>query len=405
MKFNNNILQQNNHKENLIEFLDSLSNEFDYAILHHAHRIFSGRDDIDLIVNCSKIEIQNYIKKFVQDKGYLLGSYYTIDKSIYRFDIFYYFNNKLFKIELDCACKGNKSDLLGINTTKLLKNKVIINVDGYDCFKVNNQSEIEYYIKKKAFKKNEIKPHVHYLKSLDPELTEDGIIDRYNVWQNYFSSFLFKLKFVKNKISLLTHRINEKPSVTICFLGPDGSGKSTIINKLQKEKLFINNYYFHLKPLIVDNANTKNVVANPHDKPVYSGFKSYLKLLYFIFEYNLGWIKNIWPLKIKSSLIIFDRYYDDIFVDYKRYRFGGKVVFAKLVKKIIPKPDIYFILTADAQVIYNRKKEVTFDELERQISGYNELSDQKKYYRIDVDKTPNEITKEIILILMSKLNE
>ena len=38
--------------------------------------------------------------------------------------------------------------------------------------------------------------------------------------------------------------------MTICFLGPDGSGKSTIIDKLrQSQQVFTENYYFHLKPI------------------------------------------------------------------------------------------------------------------------------------------------------------
>ena len=36
----------------------------------------------------------------------------------------------------------------------------------------------------------------------------------------------------------------------ICFLGPDGSGKSTIIEKLLIQELpFKNKEYFHLKPI------------------------------------------------------------------------------------------------------------------------------------------------------------
>ena len=92
-------------------------------------------------------------------------------------------------------------------------------------------------------------------------------------------------------------------------------------------------------------------------------------------------------------------------VDNRRYRYGGSIVVAKIARFFIPKPDLYFILTTDAKVIYERKKEVPFKELERQIEGYRELSDGKRYFNIDVNRTPDEIVKDITIIMMNKMNE
>jgi len=77
----------------------------------------------------------------------------------------------------------------------------------------------------------------------------------------------------------------------------------------------------------------------------------------------------------------------------------------KLAKIIIPKPHIYFILTTDPKVIYDRKKEVEFSELERQVKEYEKLVDSSRYYRVDVQKTPTEITDEVIGIIMNKMSE
>jgi len=199
----------------------------------------------------------------------------------------------------------------------------------------------------------------------------------------------------------------EKPmALTISFLGPDGSGKSTIIDMLFNYRLpFRRKEYFHLKP--IKNSSVKNdiIVTDPHKYPPYSKVKSYIKLLYFIWQYNYGWAKYIISLKIKSSLIIFDRYFDDLLVDTKRYRYGGSLVIAKIVRLFIPKPDLYFILTADPKIIYERKQEVSFEELQRQIKAYEALVDNKQYFQIDVDRTPNEIVKEIVSIMMEKMNE
>lgn len=202
-------------------------------------------------------------------------------------------------------------------------------------------------------------------------------------------------------------RILNPTGLTISFLGPDGSGKSTIIDTILEKRLpFRRDDYFHLKPVIAKKVSLSDeMVTDPHKYAPYSPLKSYIKLLYFIYQYNFGWIKNILKLKIKSSLVIFDRYFDDMLVDYKRYRYGGSLKIAKFIRYFISKPDLYFILIADPDVIYKRKQEVPFEELERQVKKYRELADGKRYFSIDVNRNPQEISKEIITIMMEKMNE
>ncbi|MEE9326115.1 MAG: hypothetical protein V3U71_02390 [Cocleimonas sp.] len=197
------------------------------------------------------------------------------------------------------------------------------------------------------------------------------------------------------------------PGLAISFLGPDGSGKSTIIEELISNQLpFRRHDYFHLKPIIKKESATINtIVEDPHKFPVYSRLKSALKLLYFIGQYNIGWLLYVTPLKFKASLVIFDRYYDDMLVDYRRYRYGGSIALAKTVRVIIPRPELYFILVADPQVIYTRKQEVSFEELKRQIKKYEQLADNKRYFLINVDRSPREISAEIKSIILEKVSE
>ena len=192
--------------------------------------------------------------------------------------------------------------------------------------------------------------------------------------------------------------------ITVAFLGPDGSGKSTIIAELLKQDLpFKHNSYFHLKPLVADKGEIQKIVEDPHSEKEYGLFKSTIKLLLFFFQYNFGWQFNI--LKLKSNLIIFDRYFDDLLVDHRRYRYGGSKRIAKLLRYLIPRPELYFILTTDAKVIHERKKEVSFSELTRQINEYRKLADGKRYFNIDVNRTPDKITAEILEIILNKKNE
>lgn len=194
-------------------------------------------------------------------------------------------------------------------------------------------------------------------------------------------------------------------SLVIGFLGPDGSGKSTIIDGLKNQSFpFSRIEHFHLKPIYKKNIADK-IVKNPHQHKTYSPLKSYIKLIFLFFQYNIGWLKNILPLKNKSSLVIFDRYYDDILVDYKRYRYGGGSFAANFIRLFIPKPDIYFILTADAYIINKRKQEVSLEELKRQIKTYRNLADNSRYINIDANKDPSEIVSKITNIIIKKADE
>mgnify|MGYP006121566661 CR=1 FL=1 len=398
-------MQVNKYIKVVYSFFEELSKQHNYAILHHVERVFYIDDDIDFIVDCDKESMLAFVKEFIKTNDCFIANHFTIDRSVYRFDIVFFENTNLFKIELDCACNSKQRDLLKLNVELLLKNSLKINLGHYTFNKISNKNEIDYYIKKKAFKKTNIIEFLPYFKSLDEKITKEELLKKYTYWINYFSSFPFKIKFYYTKITLLTIRFLEKPSITIAFLGPDGSGKSTIIDKINKKSLLIINYYFHLKPIKNKNPDLQETVTNPHHQSIYSKPKSYFKLLYFIYQYNIGWLKNIIPLKIKSSLIIFDRYYDDLLVDNNRYRYGGNIKIAKLARIFIPQPDLYFVLTADPDIIYKRKQEVPFEELERQIKAYNQLSDNKCYYQIDVNRSPDEIVKEILIIMMKKKNE
>ena len=197
-----------------------------------------------------------------------------------------------------------------------------------------------------------------------------------------------------------------KRGVTVAFLGPDGSGKSTVIEGLKQQNTSFDSYhYFHLKPFPKKNDEQQVPVTDPHQSEPYGLIKSYVKLLFFIIQYNWGWFKYILPLKRKRSLIIFDRYYDDILVDYKRYRYGGRIAIAKFIRRFIPKPDLYCILTADAKIINSRKQEVPIKELQRQINAYRNLVDSKRYIGVDVDCKPQDIVSEINAVIKERINE
>lgn len=293
-------------------------------------------------------------------------------------------HQEFFSYFLKKISKGN----LDVHVFKYLKNLLI--KDNNNCIKTLDTYLIKFSKKiQDAFLNNNLSYINLNRKNILSDLKKGG--STLNYW-------------LKDKVRII-ERIVKPTGIAISFLGPDGSGKTTIINGLLNTSLpFRQTNYFHLKP--IENKSKTNVVTtDPHKFKPYNKLKSVVKLCYFLFQYNLGWLKNVIPLKIKSSLIIFDRYYDDLIADNKRYRYGGGVFLAKFFRLFIKKPALYFVLVTDADIIYKRKQEVLFSELENQVMKYRNLTDNNRYFEIDVNNEPKEIVKKVNSILMNKMHE
>ena len=150
--------------------------------------------------------------------------------------------------------------------------------------------------------------------------------------------------------------MNNKPVFVITFLGVDGAGKTSTINKL---RVLLKNEYgeiiiHHLKPNLL-NLKKNTSIFNPHSKPLRSSFVSLLKIVYWLIIYKIFFLLLS---KKHSCLVIFDRYVDDILIDHKRYRYNLSSKITKKILKYFPQPDLWVILTGKITIIHKRKNEL-----------------------------------------------
>lgn len=122
----------------------------------------------------------------------------------------------------------------------------------------------------------------------------------------------------------------------------------------------------HLKPrFLLRNGSSVTIVTDPHGKPARSAFLSIAKILVWLVE---EWCGLLWERK--DVVLICDRYYHDLLIDPKRYRYGGPVWIAKCIGNLIPQPSLWVLLDAPAEVLRSRKQEVTLEETRRQRDAY-----------------------------------
>lgn len=200
-------------------------------------------------------------------------------------------------------------------------------------------------------------------------------------------------------------RILFPAGLTVAVLGPDGSGKSSVIKAVTEalSPAFRKNAMYHLRPFLlrVRPRSDEQVVTNPHASKPYGTVVSLMKLAYLWLDYTLGYAVLIRWKKVHSTLVLFDRYYHDLVVDSRRFRYGGPLRMARLVGKIIPLPDIFIVLHASAYVIRARKKEVTPDECVRQNGEYVRLAKtMRKALIVDTGQPLTDVVKEVNTFLL-----
>lgn len=175
----------------------------------------------------------------------------------------------------------------------------------------------------------------------------------------------------------LQTRLRSRAGLFICFIGPDGSGKSTISNQVTKavEPLFVETRYYHgrfgilpdLKDLLrlrmSDSNRPTGEVAPESVKKAPSQWRVFLYLTYYGIDYLLGHLL-VAQAHANPRLLVFDRYFYD-YVLQPGFLDANHPLF-KFWLRLIPKPDQVFYLRAPAELVHQRKPELSVQEIARQ---------------------------------------
>lgn len=216
------------------------------------------------------------------------------------------------------------------------------------------------------------------------------------------------------------HIIQIKNYVSYCgcflaFVGPDGVGKSTIVEKCSQafSRLKMVTRIFHWRPALIQPLSSyqKYLGGSEGGCPkVSSGtLGSIFRLIYYTFDYVCGYLYCVLPSLKRGEVVIFDRYFYDYFVDPDRIRTKYLGFVPRIVSLIIPKPDLVIALYAKPSNIHKRKPELSEEEIGRQITGFRSLCGlAKAWVSISTDGQPEKSAREafsVIAFQMAALTE
>lgn len=210
------------------------------------------------------------------------------------------------------------------------------------------------------------------------------------------------------ELSRKVQRVLHPTGLFIAFLGPDGSGKSSVIERVEQDlaPAFRRAKRYHLRPNFGRSSGSGAPVTDPHGTPPRGMLPSLAKVGLWWLDYVWSYFSDILWRRVKSTLILFDRYFDDLAVDPRRYRYSGPQWLARLASRLVPRPDLVICLDAPPEVLQGRKQEVPPEETARQRQAYLDLARTLPNARVvDASRPLDEVVAEVEKIVLDHMAE
>lgn len=416
----------------LTVFFDYLNKNYEYAVLRNFEGLpaHNNSRDIDIIIEPTTYRfLKSKLITLIEQEGWKIITYLNSDRlitwvcacvdsnsrtEIVQFDFF--FHTSLFGVILLEA-----KDLLRgrqFNGAIYHVNKDYEFLDKYMYDRAVGASYPEKYRKTREAVENssEVK------KVLKKVFDSNGINEcdntsgkmlllnalKQNLCSNPFRTVGRMLKFEYYHIR---NYICSNTGFSVGFTGPDGSGKTTVIDLILERlaPVFRSAHkYYHFRPAlfgnlgeVAHNAGLKKEVdrdyCQPHRGEKTGLLSSFVRLLYYSIDYIIGYFVKVKSVTRITRVVIFDRYYTDIICDSRRSRIYLNYKFLYGFGKLfIPSLDYNILLTASTDTILARKKELNEEGIQTINRKIDYLSGKKGYMKILNEQTPEVAVAEIL---------
>ena len=198
------------------------------------------------------------------------------------------------------------------------------------------------------------------------------------------------------------------PGLLIACLGPPGAGKGSVIQAMSERPLevFANAHTMELRPGVM-RAGTVKANRTTRKREPRGRFTTVVKLMMFVADYWLGYWLWIRPKLVRSTLVVSNRYFDDVLVDPRRYRIDHALAFARLLLRWVPRPHLWLVFDIPSQVLQERQGELgelEVEEATRQRGEYRRLlGGHENVVVLDADQPLDRVVAQAECAIASQL--
>lgn len=417
--------------KDIFEFLNATTN---YAVLRNYEGLplNNSSRDIDLLIDKKQFFIyEKEIIRIIEAHGFKISTRYRSEKMV-AYVFAYISNGRLQLLEFDFLFETSYYGIYLLPAKSMLAQRTF-NGSVYHVSKEHEFLDKYLWLKALGFvypaKYNHLKENVVKSESLKAIISDTiKYIDFNELDKSSSYGFVVKqlLKNLKSNpvkqisnifIFMYYHILNtlNYKGFSLGFTGPDGSGKTTIIDIISVEfsKVYSKIEYHHFRPHIIPNLGeavyslklkpeVDDDFSNPHRGDKKSVLNSFVRLMYYSIDYIVGYFQKIRPVLQKRSIIIFDRYFTDLIADSRRnsiflnhkfiYQFG---------RFFIPSLDYNILLSADSELILLRKQELTKEGIEVIDAKLKYLAGKNSYNYVLNNTIPEDAVDEILKIILN----
>lgn len=202
-------------------------------------------------------------------------------------------------------------------------------------------------------------------------------------------------------------RVLHPTGMQVTILGADASGNSALIDLMQENlgDFFRRSQVFRFQPIRLGSRSDSNDDTDPHSQPPYGLARSAARISHCFLDHWAKYLLKTIRLKLESTLIIFDRDFDDILMNPKRHRLcPASVPLALVLRKVLPKSEVTFCLDADPSGCHARNPEIPLGERERQHKTLRALTaDDSRCRLIDSNRPVSDMANSVCGCIIERL--